>query len=41
MAILAGPNWFDKLPWVLLGIRTFPKKDFKASSMELQFMANH
>ena len=37
MARLAGPNWFDELPWVLLGIRTFPKEDFKASSAELVY----
>ena len=37
MAGLAGPNWFDELPWVLLGIRTFIKEDLKASSAELVY----
>ena len=30
-AQLAGPNWADELPWVLLGLRTTPKDDLKAS----------
>ena len=37
MAMLAGPNWVDELPWVLLGIRTFPKDDLKESSAELVY----
>lgn len=38
-ARLAGPNWADVLPWVLLGIRTTPKEDLKASSAELVYGA--
>ena len=37
MGRLAGPNWLDELPWVLLGIRTFPKEDLKASSADLVY----
>ena len=36
-ARLIGPHWMDELPWVLLGIRTAPKEDLKASSAELVF----
>ncbi|XP_078482210.1 uncharacterized protein LOC144743104 [Ciona intestinalis] len=39
MARLTGPNWVDELPWVLLGIRTVPKEDIKASSAELLYGA--
>ena len=34
-ARLRGPDWIDKLPWVLLGIRTVPKEDSVTSSAEL------
>ena len=30
-------NWYNKLPWVLLGIRTALKEDLGASSSELTF----
>ncbi|XP_072906159.1 uncharacterized protein [Hemitrygon akajei] len=39
MAHLKGPNWVDKLPWVLLGIRTAPKEDLHASSAKLVYGA--
>ncbi|XP_072115699.1 uncharacterized protein [Mobula birostris] len=39
MAHLEGPNWVDKLPWVLLGIRTAPKEDLHISSAELVYGA--
>ncbi|XP_072894933.1 uncharacterized protein [Hemitrygon akajei] len=39
MARLKGPNWVDKLPWVLLGIRTAPKEDLRTSSAELVYGA--
>ena len=35
MARLAGPDWADELPWVLLGIRTVPKEDLGCSSAEM------
>ena len=38
-ARLTGPNWADQLPWVLLGLRTTPRKDLNASSAELVFGA--
>ena len=38
-ARLAGPNWVDELPWVLLGVRTAPKEDLAASSAELVYGA--
>lgn len=38
-ARLSGPNWFDELPWVLLGIRTAPKEDLGSSSAELVYGA--
>ena len=34
---LRGPSWIDELPWVLLGIRTTPKEDLRASSAELVY----
>ncbi|XP_072898585.1 nephronectin a isoform X1 [Hemitrygon akajei] len=37
MARLRGANWADKLPWVLLGIRTVPKDDLHASSAGLVY----
>ena len=36
-ARLNGPDWVDELPWVLLGIRTYPKEDLQASSAELVY----
>ena len=36
-ARLQGPDWYDELPWVLLGIRTAPKEDLKSSSAELVY----
>ncbi|XP_069752091.1 uncharacterized protein [Narcine bancroftii] len=39
MTHLTGPNWTDKLPWVLLGIRSIPKEDLQASSAELVYGA--
>ena len=38
-ARLSGPNWMDKLPWVLLAIRTTPRVDLKTSSAELVYGA--
>ena len=34
---LAGPNWVEELPWVLLGLRTTPKEDLGYSSAELVY----
>ena len=39
MARLTGPDWIDKLPWVLLGIRTVPKEDLECSSAEMVYGA--
>ena len=39
-ARLCGTNWIDQLPWVLLGLRTAPKEDLKASPAELVFGDN-
>ena len=36
-ARLQGPNWADKLPWILLSLKTVPKQDFVRSSAELVF----
>ena len=36
-ARLTGPNWADELPWVLLGHRTTPKDDLKASPADLVY----
>ena len=38
-AQLTGPHWMDKLPWVMLGIRTAPKEDLGTSSAELMYGA--
>ena len=38
-ARLTGPNWFQELPWVLLGIRTAPKEDLDCSSAEMVYGA--
>ena len=34
---LTDGNWLDKLPWVMLGLRTAPKEDLRSSSAELVF----
>lgn len=39
-ALLTGlkdHNWVNKLPWVMLGIRTAPKVDLQCSSVELVY----
>ena len=36
-ASLDNADWVDKLPWVLLGLRTAPKDDLHASSAELVY----
>ncbi|KAL7870755.1 hypothetical protein SRHO_G00082520 [Serrasalmus rhombeus] len=36
-ASLKDNSWADKLPWVMLGIRTAPKEDLQASSAELVY----
>ena len=36
-ARLQGPDWSDHLPWVLLGLRTEPKEDLGASTVELVY----
>jgi transposase InsO family protein len=38
-ARLAGTQWFDHLPWVLLGLRSSPKEDSGLSSAEMIFGA--
>jgi hypothetical protein len=38
-ARLAGPDWPDHLPWVLLGLRAAPKEDSAVSAAELMFGA--
>ena len=40
MARLTGADWIDKLPWVLLGIRTVPKEDLGCSSPEMVYGAS-
>ena len=37
-ASLDYPNWFDKLPWTMLGIRSTPKDNLKTSSEELVYV---
>jgi hypothetical protein len=32
-----SPDWFQALPWVLLGIRTAPKEDLNCSSAEMLY----
>ncbi|KAJ8402587.1 hypothetical protein AAFF_G00366700 [Aldrovandia affinis] len=34
---LKDDSWTDRLPWVLLGLRTAPKEDLQSSSAELVF----
>jgi len=36
-ASLKDGNWIDRLPWVMLGIRTAPKEDLQSSSAELVY----
>ncbi|GFO47331.1 Pol polyprotein [Plakobranchus ocellatus] len=36
-ARLQEPNWADEPPWVLLGLRTAPKEDFRLSAAELVY----
>ncbi|KAJ8389881.1 hypothetical protein AAFF_G00113500 [Aldrovandia affinis] len=36
-ASLKDGNWLDKLPWVMLGLRTAPKEDLQSSSVELVY----
>ncbi|KAJ8389517.1 hypothetical protein AAFF_G00119070 [Aldrovandia affinis] len=36
-ASLKDSNWLDKLPWVMLGLRTAPKEDLQSSSAELVY----
>ncbi|KAJ8409897.1 hypothetical protein AAFF_G00209380 [Aldrovandia affinis] len=36
-ASLKDDSWCDRLPWVLLGIRTTPKEDLQSSSVELVY----
>ena len=33
-ACLASYDWFEHLPWVLLGLRTSPREDFATSASE-------
>ncbi|KAJ8401803.1 hypothetical protein AAFF_G00377740 [Aldrovandia affinis] len=34
---LQGNSWIDRLPWVMLGLRTAPKEDLLSSSAELVY----
>ncbi|XP_059927934.1 uncharacterized protein LOC132472359 [Gadus macrocephalus] len=36
-ASLTDDGWVDRLPWVMLGLRTAPKEDLRASSAELVY----
>ena len=36
---MAGSDWLDHLPWVLLGLRLAPKEDSAVSSAELVYGA--
>uniref|UniRef100_A0A8C5DEF6 Gypsy retrotransposon integrase-like protein 1 n=1 Tax=Gouania willdenowi TaxID=441366 RepID=A0A8C5DEF6_GOUWI len=36
-ASLVDGNWVDRLPWVMLGLRTAPKEDLQSSSAELVY----
>lgn len=36
-ASLTDGGWIDKLPWVMLGLRTAPKEDLQSSSAELVY----
>ena len=36
-ARLVGPDWFDQLPWILLGLRTTIKQDLHCSPAEMVF----
>ncbi len=37
MAGLQDDGWADRLPWILLGLRTAPKEDLQASTAELVY----
>ena len=37
LAHLTGPDWIDKLPWVLLGIGAVPNEDLGCSSSEMAY----
>jgi len=34
---LKDGNWVDKLPWVMLGLRTAPKEDLQCSTAEMVY----
>lgn len=36
-ASLTDSNWADRLPWIMLGLRSAPKEDLQASSAELVY----
>ena len=36
-ATCTGADWTDRLPWVMLGLRTVPKLDMESSSAELVY----
>ena len=36
-ASLTGCDWVDRLPWVMLGLRSAPKEDLQASAAELVY----
>ncbi|XP_059417312.1 uncharacterized protein LOC132152576 [Carassius carassius] len=36
-ASLTGSDWADRLPWVMLGLRSAPKEDLQVSSAELVY----
>ena len=36
-ASLTDSNWVDRLPWVMLGLRSAPKEDLQSSSAELVY----
>lgn len=37
MAQLKNANWLSELPWIMLEIRTAPKKDLKAFSANMVY----
>nr|XP_010779194.1 PREDICTED: uncharacterized protein LOC104953860 [Notothenia coriiceps] len=37
ISCLTDGNWVDKLPWVLLGLRTAPKEDLQCSTAEMVY----
>ncbi|KAK5910103.1 hypothetical protein CesoFtcFv8_003971 [Champsocephalus esox] len=36
---LTDGNWVDKLPWVMLGLRTAPKEDLQCSTAEMVYVS--